>query len=322
MSWGSRFKLYDEAAKHNEKLTGLVFDIQRFAVHDGPGIRTLVFLKGCPLKCSWCQNPESVCSRPEIMHVLKNCIGCGLCEQTCPMGCITKPVDQVHIINRDACSLPECSECQKVCYANAINISGRYLTISEVLEEVERDREFYQRTGGGVTFSGGEPLAQPVFLEALSREAKASNLHTAIETCGHAKWDTIKLVFKNIDLVLFDLKHMNSDRHRDLTGVSNELILENLKRIDSLGIPIRIRLPLVPGINDSAANIMATAAFVSGLTNLEALDLLPYHRIGESKWTQLDRAYELHGLSPHNREQIYDLVDIAKKYGFNVNVGG
>ena len=167
--------------------TGLVSDFQRFSIHDGPGIRTIVFLKGCPLHCAWCQNPETLSHLPEIMLVPNNCIGCGKCLKACPNDCISHTDGHVDAIDRERCALPECGKCQNVCYANAINICGRYLTVADVMDEVERDKEFYFRTGGGVTFSGGEPFAQPRFLERLAREAKKRKLHAAVETCGHCE---------------------------------------------------------------------------------------------------------------------------------------
>lgn len=322
MSMASRFQLYDPAVRHSGEETGLVSDFQRFSIHDGPGIRTIVFLKGCPLHCVWCQNPETLSHLPEIMLVPNNCIGCGKCLEVCPNDCISHTVGRVEAIDRDRCALPECGKCQKVCYANAINICGRYLTVADVMEEVERDTEFYFRTGGGVTFSGGEPCAQPRFLEKLVREARKRKLHAAIETCGYWKWETMRPILRLMDVVLYDVKHMDPERHRQGTGVGNDLILDNLKRIDSLGVPVRVRLPLVPGFNDSAENIRATASFVSGLANLKALDILPYHRMGEPKWRQLGQAYGMHGVAPHTRDQVYGCAEIARQHDIEVTVGG
>lgn len=323
MSWSRQFQIYDESIEKRKELTGLVSDIQRFAIHDGPGIRTIVFLKGCPLHCVWCQNPETIAPRPEIMLIPNNCIGCGKCLEVCPNGSITfDSTGVVHINDRDRCLLPACGKCQEICYANAINISGRYLTVSEVIDEVERDREFFERTGGGVTFSGGEPLAQPHFLRELAEAAKLKKLHTAIETCGYAHWESVQPIFEFMDLVLYDLKLMDSEDHRRHTGVPNQSILENLQHIDLMGIPIRIRLPLVPGLNDTSKNIRMTAAFAASLANLEALDILPYHRIGESKWGQLGRSYKLHDVVPHTVDQVLGLANIALEYGIKVTVGG
>jgi pyruvate formate lyase activating enzyme len=322
MSMSSRFQLYDPVLRHSGEVTGLVSDFQRFSIHDGPGIRTIVFLKGCPLHCAWCQNPETLSHLPEIMFVPNNCIGCGKCLAGCPNDCISHAGGRVRAIDRDACALPECGKCQNVCYANAINICGRYLTVTEVMDEVERDTEFYFRTGGGVTFSGGEPFAQPRFFGKLAREAKKRKLHTAVETCGYWKWEAMRPILGLMDIVLYDVKHMDPDRHRLGTGVANDVILANLKRVDSLGIPLRVRIPLVPGFNDSTANIRATATFVSGLANLQALDILPYHRMGEPKWGQLGQSYGMHGVAPHTREQVYECAEIAQEYDIVVTVGG
>ena len=322
MSWAKRYQLYDADARNREELTGLVSDFQRFSIHDGPGIRTIVFLKGCPLHCAWCQNPETINPRPEIMLVPNNCIGCGQCLEVCPNGSIVHHAGRIRAIDRDRCSVATCGKCEKVCYANAINICGRYLTVAEVWDIVERDREFYQRTGGGVTFSGGEPMAQPVFLEALARASQARKLHTAVETSGYAKWGTLRSILRFMDLVLYDLKHMDSSKHRQRTGVPNELILDNLRRLDALGLPLRVRVPLIPGFNDSVENIRATAAFVAGLKHLEALDILPYHRMGEPKWGQLAHSYELHGVPPHTGDQVLELAGISREYAIEVTVGG
>jgi pyruvate formate lyase activating enzyme len=322
MSWTRKFQFYDESARERTELTGLVSDFQRFSINDGPGIRTIVFFKGCPLHCVWCSNPETVSSRPEIMLIPHNCIGCGRCLKVCPHNSISGLEGREKTIDRSLCVLPECGKCQSICNANAINISGRYMTVSEVMTVLERDREFYERTGGGVTFSGGEPFAQPQFLRELARTAKAKKLHTAVETCGFVAWDTIGPVLGFLDLVLYDIKHMDPEKHIQGTGVPNGMILENLKRIDSAGKPVRARLPLVPGFNDSIDNIRATAAFAAGLSNLEALDILPYHRMGEPKWGQLDRSYALHGVTPHTKEQLDILVDIVREYGVEVTIGG
>jgi len=323
MSWAHEYLLYNPDAGKRREQTGLVSDFQRFSIHDGPGIRTIVFLKGCPLRCAWCANPETVDPRPEIMLIPHNCIGCGRCYEVCPTNCFSESEEgRISSIDRDRCLLPECGTCQHVCYANAINISGRYLTVAEIMDVVMQDREFYDRTGGGVTFSGGEPFAQPGFLLELARTAKTLKLHTAVETCGHVNWNMLSTVLGYLDYVLYDLKHMDPDRHLQGTGVGNQVILENLKRIAATGKPIRVRLPLIPGFNDSEKNIRATADFIAGFSNLEALDILPYHRMGEPKWGQLHQEYRLHGVTPPDKDRVYELADIARTYGIEVTVGG
>jgi pyruvate formate lyase activating enzyme len=322
MSWTRQFQLYDPEAGRRDETTGLVSDFQRFSIHDGPGIRTVVFFKGCPLRCAWCQNPETVSGRPEIMFIPQNCIGCGECTRVCPKDCIRPDIAGEGRVDRAACLLPECGLCQHVCYANALNISGRYLTVDEVLEVVERDREFYARTGGGLTVSGGEPTNQPVFLLALLAEAKARKLDTAMETCGFAPWETLAKAVKLLDTVLFDVKHMDCARHKEGTGVENTLILDNLRRIAETGVAVRARLPLIPGFNDSEENIRATADFLASLAHPPILDILPYHRMGEPKWSQLDRDYTLHGVTPPTRDEVFGLADLARGSGIEVTVGG
>lgn len=317
MNWNELLLNYNPDDKFRDEVTGLVFDIQRFAIHDGGGIRTLVFLKGCPLNCLWCQNPESISHKPQVVYVANNCIHCGKCLSVCPENAIT---GDKRIINRSQCTL--CGECIEHCYAGALNIVGRYLTISEVMDIVERDREFYENSGGGVTFSGGEPTAQPEFLEALCRESQARGLHTAIETCGHGKWETYEPILQHTDLVLMDVKHTAPDEHRRLTGISNKLILENLQHIAAAEIPLRVRLPLVPGCNDDLENIRATAKLLSDLPNTPALDILPYHRLGEPKWGQLDSSYQLHDTVPPSPEHVQTLAEVIGEYGIEVNVGG
>lgn len=320
MSWTDRLHPYDPEEKKRGELVGLIFDIQRFAIHDGKGIRTLVFLKGCPLRCAWCQNPESMAAHPEIVYLPHNCIDAGRCLGICPEDAIQPTTEVKRVIDRQRCTL--CGECVEFCYAGAMNIIGRYLTVDQVLAEVERDRKFYRHSEGGVTFSGGEPTAQPAFLEAVLRLAHERHLSTAIETCGYTRWETLSAILRHVDLVLYDLKHMDSAEHRRLTGVPNELILENLKRTAGMGINVHVRLPLIPGSNDSMENVRATAAFAASVPGVQRLDILPYHRLGEPKWDQLDRAYSLHGVRPHEREQVYHLADVARGYDLEVNIGG
>ena len=320
MSWSDRLPAFDPHVTAGPGEVGLIFDIQRFAIHDGGGIRTLVFLKGCPLHCVWCQNPESMVRHPEIVYLRNNCIDCRKCLTVCPVDAIHLSEDAGRVIDRTRCDL--CARCTQGCYAGAINIMGRYVTITQLMAEIERDRPFYERSGGGITFSGGEPTAQAAFLEAALHQAKKRNLHTAIETCGFVRWETLEPILRFVDLVLYDIKHMDSGEHRRLTGVPNELILANLERIRILGLPVRVRLPLVPGCNDSPDNIRATAALVASMPNVEALDILPYHRLGEPKWGELGRPYELHGVLPPSQEHAAGLADIARSYDISVNVGG
>lgn len=321
MNW--REKVLDfNIANRGDGLTGLLFDVQKFATHDGGGIRTLIFLKGCPLQCLWCSNPESLSPHPESNFVPNNCVGCGKCRTVCPQDAIGDgKLDQSGLtIDRNRCTL--CGECAKFCYAGAINILGRYVTVSELMEMVEKDREFYEESGGGITFSGGEPLAQPQFLEAALKEAQRRGIHTAIETSSFASWEVYESILEHVDLVLTDIKHMDDEEHKKVTGVSNRLILENMRKISDLGIPLRIRLPLIPGINDSDSNLNATADFVQKLNNVQSLDILPYHRLGEMKWGQLDFSYPLEGLEPPTLEQVTERVSCLQDRSFRISIGG
>ena len=320
MRWKERQHKFSLEDKNKADLTGLVFDIQRFAVHDGGGIRTLVFLKGCPLSCKWCQNPESMSIRPEIMRIPHHCISCVKCASLCPEQAIEYQVDGV-FINRDKCNL--CGECVEKCYAGSMTIVGRYLTVDEVMEEVERDRPFYNTSQGGVTFSGGEPTMQSAFLIQALQEAQKRGLHTAIESCCMCAPAIFHEVLKYTDLVLTDIKHMDSDKHEELTGSPNKQILENISMAARMRKKMRIRIPLIPGCNDSTENIKATAMFVQSLgESVEGLDILPYHRLGEPKWEQLDREYLLSGVQPPEREHVLALKDLVTTYCDNVSVGG
>jgi pyruvate formate lyase activating enzyme len=319
ITWTERQHQFDPDDRHRETVTGLIFDIQRFSVHDGPGIRTTVFLKGCPLRCLWCQNPESISRYPEITYIASKCIRCDKCYEICPEDALRR-VDGTKEILRDACTL--CGDCLDVCYAEALNIVGRWLTVPELMNIVERDREFYVHSEGGVTFSGGEPTAQPEFLRAACQEAQSRRLHTTIDTCGYVGWETFRSILEHVDLVLYDIKHMNSEIHRKLTGVPNTLILQNLRRLAQINKQVHVRLPLIPGHNDSEENVRATAAFIAELPNVRSLDILPYHRLGEPKWSQLAMPYELHELEPPGRDHVQHLADMARQYDVEISVGG
>jgi pyruvate formate lyase activating enzyme len=320
MNWKQRQHSFRLSDRDRPEPTGLVFDIQRFAVHDGGGIRTLVFLKGCPLRCQWCQNPESVSPAPEIMRIPHHCISCVKCMTLCHKKAIRFLADGGVGIDRQACDL--CGACVATCYAGAMTIVGSYLTVAEVMEEVERDRKFYTASGGGITFSGGEPTLQHRFLLDCLTEAKARGLHTAVETCGHAPWEVFQSLLGGVDLFLCDIKHMDSERHRAATGVGIERILDNIVRLSQCGAAMRLRLPLIPGINDDEANIEATARFVACLGTAQGLDILPYHRLGAAKWDQLGRDYAMAEVAPHPREEVLARVEVAKRFVDAVGVGG
>lgn len=295
--------------------TGLIFDIQRFSIHDGPGIRTTVFMKGCPLRCQWCSNPESIRPYPEIMTSDLRCNRCNKCLEVCPVGAIE--LGETIKIDRAKCN--RCMECAQVCYPGALKCAGRYMSVAEVVEEVERDRLFYQNSGGGVTASGGEPLFQWEFVAALFKECQEKHLHTALDTSGYAKWPAIKEVLKYTDLVLYDIKHMDPVKHRERTGRSNALILSNAKKVAS-EVRTWLRFPVIPGYNDSMPHIKKLAEF--GLKcQVEKVCLIPYHRWGESKYQRLGGVYPFGGTEPPTSDHLEEIKAAIESYGLKVTIG-
>jgi len=265
----------------------MIFNIQRYAIHDGPGIRTTVFLKGCPLKCFWCQNPESQRRQPEIFLNKDDCSLCGMCVSVCPTGA-SSLLEGSSTIDRNKCK--GCGKCTEVCPNEARRLVGKLVTVNEVMQEVLRDRKFYQNSGGGVTLSGGEPATQPEFALALLQSCKHEGLHTILDTCGHAPWVTLEKLLKYTDLVLYDIKHVDPVKHREAMGVSNKLILENARRIAGHKA-VRIRVPLVPGFNDSVEDIRAIVKFARSELGAVDIDLLPYNNLAGSKYARLERDY-------------------------------
>jgi pyruvate formate lyase activating enzyme len=300
------------------KTKGRVFNIQRYSIHDGGGIRTLVFLKGCPLRCLWCCNPESQKSEPELGFIESRCVGgdgCGApCLSACPLKAIRLNAQGKPSIDRKVCDA--CGKCATACSKDALTVVGREMTVDEVMAEVEKDRAFYRRSGGGVTIGGGEPLAQYDFTAELLKAAQTAYLHTAIETSGHAPWSHLQAVLKHVDLLQFDLKHVNPVKHRELTGQSNELILDNLKKVLSVKSPLDVivRIPVVPGCNDSAQNVRETAQLVAGL-GFKLTELVPYHRLGVAKYGQYGMVYLLAGCQPAPQDHLDRLRDIVKEAG-------
>ena len=299
---------------------GMVFDIERFAVHDGPGIRTTVFLKGCPLRCKWCHNPEALSPKPQLAQFKRNCIACGACVRNCPRGAITISPEEGVVINRELCD--DCGACTEECYAEALVMSGREMTAAEVMDEVKRDTVFYRNSGGGMTLSGGEPLLQPEFSEALLLLAREADIHTCIDTSGCRAWSVIEPLLPLTDLVLYDLKTLSPEAHRELVGGSLEEIIENLKRICARSIPVRIRIPVVPGCTDAPENIAAIADLAKTLPSIEAIDLLRYHRLGESKYATIGLEYPLVGLEPPTEAEMRALAAIVEERGVRCTVSG
>ncbi len=272
---------------------GTVFDIQHFAIHDGPGIRTTVFLKGCPLRCLWCHNPESQDPRPEILYSPEKCIGCRACEQACRQGAHRFTPGEAegtlrHDYYRDLCI--RCGECTRECYAGALELCGREMSAAEALAEALKDRPFYATSGGGLTLSGGEPLQQFEFTRVLLRMAKEAGLHTVVETCGAAPAAHFLEIAADVDLFYFDIKESDPARHRRYTGASNELILANLQALDARGAALVLRCPVIPGLNDRAEHFAELGALAGRLRGVQAVHVLPYHNLGTNKQARLGRA--------------------------------
>ena len=282
----------------------MIFNIQKCSIHDGLGLRTLVFLKGCPLRCLWCANPESQSYQQEIMEFPRKCIHCGACQRVCQSAISVK--DGEFIIDRERCT--KCFKCTEVCYAESKEVVGEEMDMDTLFKELNKDRRFYQRSGGGVTFSGGEPLTHPDFLAEIAGKCKRNRINTTIETCGYGNYDEFKKALPFIDSMFIDLKHMDSDVHKRLTGVGNEKILSNTRTISTHGIPITIRTPVVPGCNDSIDNIEAIAAFISELPNVQEYELLSYHNLGSSKYQSLGIPYALEDVKPPAEEDMMELV--------------
>jgi len=300
---------------------GRVFDVQRYSIHDGPGIRTTVFLKGCPLSCTWCQNPESQHRHSDLMFSAEKCRGCRICVAVCPNKAI-RIEGGISVTDRNLCD--GSGKCVPICPNEARSLAGRKATVSEIFQEVSADAIFYQQSGGGVTLSGGEPLSQSSFCARLLSLCRDAGYHTAVETCGQASWGAVKKVMPLADLVLFDLKHMDPVEHTRHTGVSNERILENMRRIrHELGKPMIARVPVVPGYNDSEENIKSMARFVAEEFNGSVpVNLIPYHRLGNSKLERLGRSQETREIEPPAREHLVTLQDLVKSFGLEASIGG
>lgn len=300
--------------------SGWIFDVKRFSIHDGPGIRTTVFLKGCPLRCLWCDNPESQQIEPQILFWKDRCLGCDACLDACPQSAIAVDARGRKTVLSDRCDL--CGACLEACYAEALEQVGCLVTVEEIVSLVEADAPFYEQSGGGMTLSGGEPLAQPAFSRRLLEESRRRGIHTAVETCGHAPWEVWETLLPHLDLILYDLKTVDAAKHRRLTGLSNQLILENLRRLAQADGHVIIRRPVIPGCNDDPQGMHALARLVKKLNRVDEVHLLPYHRLGESKYQQLDREYPMGDQPSLGETDVEALRDILISYDLKVKIGG
>ncbi len=303
--------------KVDYSVEGVIFNIQRYSLHDGPGIRTIAFFKGCPLSCKWCSNPESQHAKPELIFKPNDCVSCGKCVEVCKVDAISR--SHPHFIDRQKCI--ECGACADVCPTKALEIKGKRMSVEQVLLELKKDESLFRRAGGGITLSGGEPLAQPEFARELLKGCKEKGWHTAIETTGLAAKQAIEEVFPWIDLALVDIKAINPSVHQAGTGVDNRMILENILRISFI-TKVIVRVPIIPGFNDNEEEIQAIAEFAQLMSNVDAIHLLPYHNFGENKYSLLGRIYPMENTPSNPDEKIQQLKRKVESMGFACHIGG
>lgn len=297
---------------------GTISEIERYAVNDGPGIRTVVFFKGCPLSCIWCSNPETQKSSHQLMYWQTRCIGCRKCISACPKHALNWG-DYGVIIDRSRCV--SCSSCVNACNSQALTMAGEQKSTKEILEIIMKDEPYYRFSGGGVTFSGGEAVSQPDFLCELASSCRARGISTCIETSGYAKWEVFQRLLSCIDYFFIDIKMIDEEKHRQYTGVSNRLILDNFRRLISCKANVTARIPIIPGINNTENNIRDTICFLSRHAPGCHVSLLPYHRLGASKYEKLDMDYRLKELTPPSAEEMNRLKNSFEQNGFSVTIG-
>ena len=294
----------------------MIFDIKKYSINDGPGIRTTVFLKGCPLDCWWCHNPESKSLKPELMYRANRCTLCAECVDDCPLNAIS--INGRANTDRTLCD--NCGICAEVCYNGARELLGSEMSVAQVMKEIERDVPFFDQSKGGVTFSGGEPLMQRKFLAEVLRACRAHDIHTVVDTSGYATWEVLESIRGDVNLFLYDLKSMDDERHKQYTGVSNELILENLRRLSVAGAQCVVRIPLIPGMNDDDENLRKSGEFLSKLENVVAVDLMGYHEIAKGKYEALGMEYRLPETKSPSAEKLQSAAKMLEEFGLSVKV--
>ena len=297
-------------------LEGLTFDIKRFAVHDGPGVRTTVFLKGCPLRCVWCHNPEAISRKPEVFFHPERCISCLTCVEGCPNGAQQVTSTGLRVYAREHCRLS--GICVENCYSGALELAGRAASAEEVMAQLREDASFYETSGGGVTLSGGEPLLQSEFATEILRRCKAEGYHTAVDTCGQVQWRVFEQVLPYVDLVLYDLKHISPEQHQRYTGANNHLVVENLRRLSGYGASVEVRMVIIPTINDSREFIEGAARLLASLENITAVRILPYHRLAGSKYTKLGKENTMPDVDSPSNEAMLRIASWIRRFGLEV----
>lgn len=303
----------------NTEKGGMIFDIQRFSVHDGPGIRTIVFFKGCQLRCEWCCNPESQKFHKQLMVSSKNCIRCRNCQQECPVDAISFNPELT--IDRDKCT--DCGKCEVECFSEALTMSGKEMSITELIKELRKDEIHFRKSNGGITLSGGEVLAQPEFATELLKACQEEGWHTAIETSGFTRPENLEKVLQYVDLVLLDIKHIDNLKHKKFVGQSNDLILKNAKLIaDFPNVSLSIRIPIIPGFNDTPQEIAEIALIALRLGTVTQVHLLPYHGFGSNKYTFLDYTDKAVSLRTPSNEKMEILKELVEAIGLTCIIGG
>lgn len=300
-------------------LSADIFAIKRYALHDGPNIRTTIFFKGCPLACWWCHNPEGIDFLPKMLFLAEKCVGCGECIAHCPKKALSMTQEG---IRRAEESCTSCGACAEICPALAHEATGRSVSITEIVAEVIKDLAFFDQSAGGITCSGGEPLSQPESLLALLKAFGRLGIHRAVDTSGFARVETLLEVARHCELFLYDIKHMDSTIHTRFTGVANDLILSNLQALSDNGHAIRVRIPLIMGVNDDEKNIRATGAFAARCKGVQGIDILPYHPSATAKYRKLGEVYKGVALAAPPRASLNEIADTLRKFNIDVNIGG